>query len=143
MVHSESADVNGVRHVLLKRKDGKLQYMASHQLPSGEHRAIVTDPPACSITDSLAALETSRGPTVKTVDNKRSAGEAAMLLPADSLVEDCKKLFVRTVKENCKKNVNINVLSAERFVTDGSSVGSHNFLLCLVSCLQFYTGRLL
>lgn len=123
VVHSEPADVNGVRHVLLKGTDGKLQYMASHRLPNGEHRAIVTDPPACSITDSVAVLQTPKGPTtVKGADHKASAGEASMLLPSDSAVEDCKKLFVRTVKENCKKNVDINVLSAKLFVIDGVSV---------------------
>lgn len=135
VVHAEAADEQGVRHTLLKGKDGQLQYIASRRV-QGEHRTLITDPPACSVTGPLAALQTKEVPappedisTNDLVDADmsrltRQTGGEATVLPLDSqLVADCETLFKRTVAEGCNnKQIDLQILRAERRIIDGIDV---------------------
>lgn len=123
VVQAEPADSNGVRHVLLKSKDGQLQYMASHRSPDGEHRALVTDPPVCSAAALLEHPDNTEIKASDPVDAPTSpGGDGHALALDDQLVIDCETLFKRTVEENCGKTVDLRVTHAFRMVIDGLSV---------------------
>jgi hypothetical protein len=145
VVHSETPDADGVRHVLLQDRMGSLQYMASHQLATGEHQALVTDPPICSKIGSLEVLlEVGGEPEpIRSADpvnpsddvlkpiskndpveaDHKGSGGAGMLLTTDPLVTDCKVLFENTYSENCGgKKVSVKVNAANRVVINGLSV---------------------
>ena len=112
VVHAETPDKQGVRHTVLKGKNGELQYIASRSV-SGEHRTLIADPPACS-AGPLATLQTDGDPApteVTSADDPvdpemssrtRQTGGEAHLLALDSwLVADCETLLKRTVAEGC------------------------------------------
>jgi len=131
VVHSETPDADGVRHVLLQDRTGELQYMASHQLPNGQHQAIVTDPPICSKIGSLAMLGVdpvevaaveANGPinAEPLGDAGKGSGGSNLLLLNDPLVQSCKKLFENTFVEKCGgEKPNVKVLTAHRAVMAG------------------------
>jgi len=126
VVQAEPADSNGVRHVLLKRKDGQLQYMASHRSPDGEHRALVTYPSACStalaLLDPLEPDHVVNQDDPLTTNSSSIGGERHELALTDQLVLDCETLFKRTVEENCGKSVDLQVLRAKELVINGLAV---------------------
>merc|ERR1719440_278569 len=96
--------------------------MASYRLPNGKHRILVADPPVCSHAAQLAALEAEGAkPNVTTMPLQLEDG-AGLLKNDDPLVTDCKKLFVRTVQENCNKKNSVSVTSATVMIIDGISV---------------------
>jgi hypothetical protein len=131
VVHSEAPDPDGVRHVLLQDRTGELQYMASHQLPNGQHQAIVTDPPICSKIGSLAmlgvdpvevaAVETNGPINAEPLgDAGKGSGGSNLLLLNDPLVQSCKELFENTFVEKCGgAKPNVKVLTAHRAVMAG------------------------
>jgi len=125
VLQAEPADSNRVRHVLLQNKDGGFQYLASHQLPNGDHRVMVADPPVCA-NENLAVLETEA--TTQPIagnSSDKSEGGLDLLKADDPLVKDCVELLVRTVGEDCHKQVTVKVLSASRSVVDGLKISMH------------------
>jgi cathepsin B len=117
---AEAADAKGIRHTLLKRQDGQIQYLAAHTSEDGIVRALVGDPPICledsvfmevephSFQNSTAGLERSGAPQFAKLD--------------DEVVKDCKKLFLRTALDVCHKEFTIDVKQATVSVTGGTSV---------------------
>jgi len=125
VLQAEPADSNRVRHVLLQNKDGGFQYLASHQLPNGDHRVMVADPPVCA-NENLAVLETEA--TTQPIagnSSDKSEGGLDLLKADDPLVKDCVELLVRTVGEDCHKQVTVKVLTASRSVVDGLKISMH------------------
>jgi len=106
-LHQGVTDERGVQHALLHSPGGKLQYVAAH---SG--RVLVADPQACSGHPAMIQEE-----PVPVTGN-----EQLLDSNTDPLVQDCVKLFHRTVKENCNKDFSINVLTAHLQVINGFAV---------------------
>jgi len=135
VVHAEPVDEQGIRHALLQRSNGKLQYIAVHRLQNGDHFALHADPPLCAHHDSLLETDSQDCPDCPAkIDakdpvlgdsskaNRVTGGERHTLSLDDPLVQDCKKLFARTVDENCQKSVDIKPLAATRNIVNGLSV---------------------
>eukprot|EP00933_Yihiella_yeosuensis_P047626 TRINITY_DN434_c0_g1_i2.p1 TRINITY_DN434_c0_g1~~TRINITY_DN434_c0_g1_i2.p1 ORF type:complete len:860 (-),score=204.77 TRINITY_DN434_c0_g1_i2:141-2720(-) len=116
LITAEEEDEQGVRHVLLKDQNGRLQYLAIHK-PSvkGNHRVIVADPPACQL---LLEDETDPLPGAA----RDQTGAPKMLSIKDRAVKDCKKLLEKSFKENCQSEIEVMPKSASTGVVDGLAV---------------------
>merc|ERR1740138_1148407 len=125
VLQSDVSEEGGIRHVLLKDQIGRLQYMASHQLPKGEHQALAEDPPICSNVGSIAAVETE-GPPLNAEpipQPGKGSGGSNLLLLSDPLVKQCKELFQNTFVEKCGGDKpDVKVLTAHRVVINGLQV---------------------
>jgi cathepsin B len=125
VVQSGFSQDAGIRHVLLQDVVGRLQYMASHQLPSGDHQAMASDPPICSNVGSIATLETE-GPGLSADplgDGGKGSGGSNLLLLTDPLVKSCKELFENTFVENCGGDKpDVKVLTAHRVIINGLKI---------------------
>jgi hypothetical protein len=122
VLQAESATTDRVHHVLLKVNQVRMQYLAFHRAPNGQYSLLVADPPVCSHSHRLVALQAEGVEQNITVTAEPLEGGPDMLTNDDPLVTDCKNLFVRTVKSNCNKTVNISVSSANRSIIDGIMV---------------------
>jgi hypothetical protein len=109
----------------MKDQLGRLQYMASHQLPNGKHQAMAVDPPICSNVGSIAAVETDGSPlhAEPLPDGGKGSGGSNLLLLTDPLVKQCKELFQNTFVEKCGGDKpDVKVLTAHRVVINGLQV---------------------
>jgi hypothetical protein len=125
VLQSEAAQERGIRHILMKDQLGRLQYMASHQLPNGKHQAMAVDPPICSNVGSIAAVETDGSPlhAEPLPDGGKGSGGSNLLLLTDPLVKQCKELFQNTFVEKCGGDKpDVKVLTAHRVVINGLQI---------------------
>merc|ERR1719311_1039358 len=100
-------------HAVLRSHLGVLQYVA---LRNG--RVVTADPPACETVALLQAPELLQRQTPPAVND---TGGAPQILDVknDPLVKDCENLFHRTATKVCKKDFEMEVLSAVVEVING------------------------
>ena len=111
-LHGATVDAAGVQHGLLRSPEGSLQYVAEKN-----GRLLAADPPACPKLSLYQEDEPELTPVNGTA---AEAGEGHNLDPAtDPMVQDCLKLFHRTVKHVCSKDYDVTVLSAITRIIDG------------------------
>jgi len=105
----EKTESRGVEHMVLRSEGtaSKLQYLAVQH-----DRILKADPPvACMIQQPADENQTNDG------------GGPELLDPAtDPMVKDCKKLFVRTAADICKKRMRVKVMHATLEIIDGFKV---------------------
>jgi len=107
----EQRESRGVEHLVLRSNASapKLQFLA---LQHG--KIMAADPPLVCLIEQ---------PGVATRDTSSDGGGGDLLDPkTDPLVQDCKKLLLRTVEDRCKKTFQIKVIQATRQVIDGFEV---------------------
>jgi len=108
----EKTEVGGVEHFVLRSRGTapqKFQYLAVQH-----EQVLVADPPVACMMQKPNDLH---------VDSGSDGGDEDLLDPkTDELVKDCKKLFVRTAADICKKTMHIQVLKATRQIIDGLEI---------------------
>jgi len=108
-------ETDGVDHLIFSTVNttSRLQYLATNV-----NRIIVADPPLECVSEIQR-----KGPAPKEEINEISGGGTELLHPEnDQIVKDCKKLFERTAKDVCKKELQLRVLRADRQIIDGVEV---------------------
>eukprot|EP00419_Tripos_fusus_P079047 CAMPEP_0172938024 /NCGR_PEP_ID=MMETSP1075-20121228/222818_1 /TAXON_ID=2916 /ORGANISM="Ceratium fusus, Strain PA161109" /LENGTH=780 /DNA_ID=CAMNT_0013799403 /DNA_START=104 /DNA_END=2444 /DNA_ORIENTATION=+ len=110
----EKTKLSGVEHFVLRSQNAeapKLQYLAVQH-----KRVLWADPPVECMTQKPDDLSITDD----------DSGNADPLDPdSDETVKDCKKLFLRTVADICKKQMEVTVLEATRQIIDGFEVNMH------------------
>jgi hypothetical protein len=106
-VHESTKDENGVKHFVLREKDGSLQYMAEHH-----GKILASYPPVCS-----------RSTTALTQDGQSKMGSTRNLQTTDQQVEDCKTLIQQAAKEKCGSTpFGVTVINAKETVKDSEDI---------------------
>merc|ERR1719311_1283310 len=100
-------------HAVLRSHLGVLQYVA---LKNG--RVVTADPPACETVALLQAPELLQRQTPPAVNDTDGAPQI-LDVKNDPLVKDCENLFHRTATKVCKKDFEMEVLSAVVEVING------------------------
>jgi len=98
----------GVDHLVFKINPGsRLQYIAK----KGNH-VVAADPPLKCDAELLQRPK----------EEFEMTGEPESLAKSDPLVNDCKALFIRTVKDICQKKMDLEVESASVKIVDGLEI---------------------